>query len=141
MIKKQFVDTGVAVRYLTQAIKLPHEVVLYMCISMVTKIELYNWLSNFMTTNKQERANLLKVIRAIPVIHINTTISKEAERFGDDNRNSKPQDILIGFTVKHYEGILHTGDKDDFNEMGIEIVYYPQKKSRKNNAYNIKLKN
>jgi predicted nucleic acid-binding protein len=131
MIKKHFLDTGIVTRHLLGKIKIPQEILSDVCISIITKIELYNWLSNYRNADKLQRVALLKTIKNYPVAHVNIDISKEAEQFADNHRNTKPNDTLIGFTVKHYDGTLHTGDKDDFNQIGIKIIYYPQKKFRK----------
>jgi len=39
---KYLIDTGVLSRYFRKKIKLPDDIVLFGCISIVTKMELYN---------------------------------------------------------------------------------------------------
>ena len=60
---KYLLDTGVLSRYLAKTIKLPDEVILYACVSVVTKIELYNWLSIHKEADKSERARILRSIK------------------------------------------------------------------------------
>lgn len=117
-------DTGVVSRYLSN-VKHFVELLEYSidiekcCISVVTKIELLNWLSNKTTDNVRERNALRKGILLFPVIHINLDISKKADAYIEKEVNSKPGDTFIGISAKHHNLILITADKSDFGKFGI----------------------
>lgn len=131
MSKKYLIDTGVLKRFYAEEIKLPDDVLSYGCISVVTKIELYNWLSNYQRIDKTKRTRIFKAIKGFPVKHFNESISRLVELYADKNINTKPADTIIGVTAQYYNLLLHTGDKDDFNIFNIDKLYYPQPKSKR----------
>ncbi len=124
-------DTNIVSRYLT---RVPHFVELVknnigfekICISIVTKIELLNWLSNYKGLTIQERNFFKKSINLIPVKHINTSISKIADEFITKNINSKPADTLIGATSKHYSLVMVTTNDKDFSNFDVFVIKVKQ---------------
>jgi len=127
---KYLIDTGVLSRYYKNEIKLPIEVFSFGCISVITKIELYNWLDNY-RIDTVKRKKILKSIQGLKVIHFNEKISKLIEQHADKNLNSKPADTIIGVSAIYHNLELHTGDKHDFDCFtGMRKVYYPQKKTK-----------
>jgi len=127
---KYLIDTGVMSRYYKEEIKLPTDVLLYGCISIVTKAELYNWLSNY-KTDARKRNKILTGIKNLKIIHFNENISKMVETYLDKNLHIKAPDTIIGVTALYYDLELHTGDKNDFDILtGIRKKYYPQKKTK-----------
>jgi len=123
---KYLIDTGVLARYYKKEIKLPDDIFLFGCISIVTKIELYNWLSNY-RIDATTRRETLKSIQNLKVI-----ISKLVEKYADKNLHIKIPDTIIGVTALYHDLELHTGDKNDFDVFkGIRQKYYPQKKLKK----------
>jgi len=130
MTYKYLIDTGVLSRYYRNEIKLPIEVFSYGCISIITKIELYNWLSGY-KIDSTTRRKILKSIKDLKVIHFNENISKLTEEYADKNLHIKAPDTIIGITAIYYDLELHTGDKNDFDIFtGIRKKYYPQKKQK-----------
>lgn len=91
------------------------------CISIITRVELFNWLSCYKELTKSERAKALKIIKAFPVIQINENISKIAQGFSDKDINAKPNDLLIGATAYYHGFSLYTLNKKDFNKFGIDL--------------------
>jgi len=129
---KYLIDTGVLSRYYLNEIKLPKELLFFGCISVVTKIELYNWLSNC-RMDAVKRRQTLKSIQNLKVIHFTEKISKLVESYADKNLHIKASDTIIGVTALYHDLELHTGDKNDFDVFkGIRKKYYPQKKNTKN---------
>lgn len=120
-------DTNIVSRYLT---RVPHfvELIIYsigiekVCISVVTKIELLNWLSNYKGLTIQERNTFKKFIIALPIKHINTSISKIADELVSKNINTKPADTLIGATAKYYDLVIVTTNDKDFSQTGCLII-------------------
>lgn len=124
-------DTNIISRYLTGV---THFVELVdnnigidkICISIVTKIELLNWLSNYSGLTIQQRNLFKKTINAIPIKHINESISKIASQYIDKNINSKPGDTLIGSTAKYNNlFIVSTNDKD-FSKFEVIVIKVKQ---------------
>lgn len=128
-------DTNIVSRYLTN---IPHFVELVesgiglekICISIVTKIELLNWLSNYTGLTAKERNVFKKTINAIPLKHINESISKTANQFIGDNINSKPGDTLIGSTAKHHNLVLVTTNEKDFSKFGLIVIRVNMQKKK-----------
>jgi len=128
MIYRYLLDTGVLSRYYSDEIRLPIEIFAFGCISIITKIELYNWLSAY-NVDRTTRIRILKSIQELKVIHFNENISKLVEAHADKNLNSKPSDTIIGITAIYHNLELHTGDRHDFDVFNkLRKVYYPQKK-------------
>jgi|GEM_PF-1052376 len=132
MTYKYLIDTGVLSRYFRGEIKLPSDLIFFGCISIVTKMELYNWLSNY-KIDSATRRKILNSIKDLKVLHCNENISKLVESYADKNLHIKASDTIIGVTALYHDLELHTGDKNDFDVFkGIRKKYYPQKKNTKN---------
>jgi len=131
MTYKYLIDTGVLSRYFREEIKLPTDVLLFGCVSVVTKIELYNWLTNY-RIDSVTRRKILKSIQNLNVLHFNENISRLVEKYADKHLHIKASDTIIGVTALYHDLELHTGDKNDFDFFkGIQKKYYPQKKNTK----------
>jgi len=129
---KYLIDTGVLSRYYKGEIKLPIEIFSFGCISIVTKMELYNWLSNY-KIDSVTRRKILNSIQDLKVLHFNEKISKLVEAYADKHLHIKASDTIIGVTALYHDLELHTGDKNDFDFFkGIRKKYYPQRKNTKN---------
>jgi len=111
---KHLIDTGVISRYYKEEIKLPTDVLLYGCISSVTKAELYNWLSNY-KADERKRNKILTGIKNLKIIHFNENIPKLVEIYLDKNFHIKVPDTIIGITAIYYDLELHAGYKNDFD--------------------------
>lgn len=126
-MKTHLLDTNIVSRYLTLV---PNFVTLLeknigidnICISIVTKIELLNWLSSNNQISTKDRLFFKKSISHIPIIHINENISKLADNFMIKNINSKPADTLIGASAEYHKLILVTTNNKDFTNFKIEII-------------------
>lgn len=120
-------DTNIVSRYLTN---IPHFVELVengigfekICISIITKIELLNWLSNYSGLTIQQRNLFKKTINAIPIKHINESISKIANQHIEKDTNSKPADTLIGSTAKYHNLFLVTTNEKDFTKFDLIVI-------------------
>jgi len=91
-------------------------------VSVVSRVELHNWLSGYRTVDKAERARLLREIRSFPVLHINEEISDNALVYANADLSAKPADLLIGATAYHYGFPLFTLNTKDFARLGVEMA-------------------
>lgn len=120
-------DTNIVSRYLTG---IPHFVQLVeesigiekVCISVITKIELLNWLSNYRGITTSERNVLKKAINSLPIKHINEKVSRLANDYIAKNINSKPGDTLIGLTAQYYNLVMVTINEKDFSNFNLIII-------------------
>jgi len=120
-------DTGTISRYLTNK---PEELEKIteineesgFCISIVSRIELFNWLGLYRGLDKSERAVLLRSIKNIQVIHLNENISKLATEFSNRDMVAKPADLLIGATARYHNMRLYTLNKKDFVKFGLTLA-------------------
>jgi len=91
-------------------------------ISIVSRVELHNWLSGYQTLDKAERARFLRDIRDFTVLHLNREISRTALGYTDLDFSAKPADLLIGATAYHYGFPLLTLNTKDFARLGVEMA-------------------
>jgi len=118
-------DTGVVSRYLTGVPGIAEKVVAIgkgICVSVVTRMELLNWLSNYRGLSPKRRMEVLKAIKKLHVIHVNEAISELAMGFSDSDVVAKPADLLIGATTYHYGLPLFTLNTKDFARLGVEMA-------------------
>lgn len=120
-------DTNVVSRYLSNRkhfVELLEESIGLekVCISVVTKIELLNWLSNYKAINVQQRNVFKKGILLLPVKHINLEISKKANDYIETDVNSKVADTLIGCTANYYNLFLVTTNAKDFKKFELLTI-------------------
>jgi len=91
-------------------------------ISIVSRVELHNWLSGYRTVDKAARARFLRDIRSFLVLHLNEEISRTALGYTDLDFSAKPADLLIGATAYHYGFTLLTLNTKDFVRLGVEMA-------------------
>jgi len=119
-------DTGVISRFLTRVPDVVAKVADFgsesLCISVVTRTELLNWLSHYRTLDKKTRMELLRGIKSFTPLHINEDISKIYTEFSDADMVAKLADLLIGATASHHKMPLYTLNKKDFVKFGLTLV-------------------
>jgi len=121
-------DTGIMSRYFTRQQDIVEKITLFggedfLSISIITRIELHNWLSNYYNLDKTNRAKLLRKIKEIHVLHINEPISKIAIKHSDKYVTDHPADIFIGATAIHNEIPLYTLNTKHFLRMkGLKLI-------------------
>jgi len=106
-------DTGIISRYLTGEIdivdkytQLSEEYLIN--ISIISRIELLNWLSGYVGLDTRQRTSFRKYIFNLSIIHINEPISKLAMTLSDKYITDKPADLLIGATAIYKDIPLYT---------------------------------
>jgi len=118
-------DTGVISRYLTDVPGVVEKVVAIgkgVCVSVVTRMELLNWLSNYRGLSKKERMDFLRRIKNLHVIHVSEAISELAMGFSDSDVVAKPADLLIGATASYHNIPLYTLNRKDFAKFGLSLI-------------------
>ena len=93
-----------------------------LCINPVIRIELLNWLSGYTFLTKPERATILRFIKNISLLHLNTEISALAISLSDADINSKRGDTLIAATALHYGLPMMTLNRKDYTRLGVPLV-------------------
>ncbi len=125
---KVICDTGILRRYLgknelyvNMIDKVGIENVL---ITPVIRIELQRWLSVYKGLSKAERRLYDKFIKSLPILHLNTNISKIALEISDKDNSLDAPDILIGSTAIYHKIPLYTINKKHFKRMkkGIKVM-------------------
>ncbi len=93
-------------------------------ITPVIRIELHRWLSVYKGLNKSERRLYDKLIKSLPILHINSNISKIAVEISDHDNSLDAPDVLIGATAIYHKIPLLTANKKHFKRMkkGIKII-------------------
>jgi len=91
-------------------------------ISVVSRVELHNWISGYRTVDKAERARLLREIRSFSILHLNEEISDNVLVYANADLSAKPADLLIGATAYHYGLPLLTLNTKDFARLGVEMA-------------------
>jgi len=127
MSKLVVLDTGIVSRYLSGKHPEIGERVAKIgkkncCVSIVSRVELHNWLSGYRTVDKAELAEFLRGIRDFPVLHLNGEISRTALGYTDQDFSAKPADLLIYATAYHYGFPLFTLNTKDFARIGVEMA-------------------
>jgi len=126
MSRLVILDTGVVSRYLTGVPEVCEKVDgigRENCrISIVSRMELHNWLAGYRTVDKAERARLLREIRSFPLLHLNKEISRTALGYTDQDFSAKPGDLLTGATAYHRDFPLFTLNTKDFVRLGVEMA-------------------
>jgi len=90
--------------------------------SIVSRMELHNWLAGCRAVDKAERARLLREIRSFPLLRLNGEISRTALGYTDQDFSARPGDLLIGATA-YYRGFpLFTLNTKDFVRLGVEMA-------------------
>ena len=120
-------DTNIVSRYLTgisHFVELVEESIGLekVCISVITKIELLNWLSNYKGITVAERNVFKKAINSLPIKHINDKVSRLASDHIEKDINSKPADTLIGSTAKYYNLVMVTTNEKDFSKFNLLTI-------------------
>lgn len=124
---KVLCDTGIISRYLTRSSYYTNLAegkigVDNVVISSVIFIELMRWLNGYSNLTRSERTKLLRVIKSIPVLHLNEHISKMAMETSLNNKSLKPPDILIGSTAKRFKVKLATNNKKNALKSAFETI-------------------
>jgi predicted nucleic acid-binding protein len=88
----------------------------------LNRIELLNWLSGYQNLEKSKRARFLKFIKAIPLIHINEPISKQAIELSDKHVNSKPADTFIASIAIYHKIPIYTLNEKDFKTLKAPLL-------------------
>ncbi len=86
-------------------------------ITPVIRIELHRWLSVYKGITKSERKLYDNLIKSIPVLHLNSNISKIAVEISDNDNSLDAPDILIGATAIYHKIPLLTANKKHFKRM------------------------
>ncbi len=120
-------DTGVISRYLKGEFPCLNKIMeiglenIY--ITPIVRIELHRWLSVYKGLTLQQRKFINETIKKLPIIHLNTNISKIAIEISDKDNSLDASDILIGATAIYNKIPLYTINKKHFKRMkGIKLV-------------------
>ncbi len=125
---KVLCDTGVISRYFQNKnpyVSLIDEIgIENVLITPVVRIELQRWLSVYKGLSKAERRLYDKFIKSLPILHLNTNISKIALEISDKDNSLDAPDILIGATAIYHKIPLFTINKKHFKRMkkGIKVM-------------------
>ncbi len=125
---KVICDTGVISRYLRgepKYIDLINEIEFKnIVITPIIRIELHRWLSLYKGLSVSERNYFRKIITNLPLIHLNSNISKLAVEISNKDNSLDTPDILIGATAIYHKIPLLTANKKHFKRMkkGIKVL-------------------
>lgn len=124
-MSKVICDTGVISRYLrgnpTYIDKVDSIGFENIIITPIVRIELHRWLSLYRGLTASERSSFNRIIRNIPLIHINSNISRLAVEISDSDNSLDSADILIGSTAVYHEMPLLTINQRHFRRIGRNI--------------------
>lgn len=115
-------DTGIMSRFLTlhdeKIVEKVEKIGLKnIVISIVTRIELFNWLSGYKNLDKSLRAKLFKRIKDIEVVPLTKGISNIAFDITNKYHNSAPSDTFIGASAVYFQLPLYTLNKKHFKQI------------------------
>ena len=91
-------------------------------ITPVIRIELIRWLSLY-KVDKSKRTKILKIIKKLPLLHINEGISKIAVDISDKDNTLDAPDILIGATAIYHKIPVYTLNEKHFERISDIKLY------------------